>query len=252
MARRSRDDYPIIERTTPLLDFEISRAGDGRTVTAYVATFDEPYPVVDQFGDYDEEIDPAAFNRELGRGISHVQVLYNHGLTIWGTPSEQFSKPVGKPLEIRPDGRGLLTVTRYNSTPLADEILEMYRSESIRTHSFRGRVYQSAPDVLRNGRAVKRRTQMGLKEYGPTPFPANDRAELVALRSTLLAEQIEGLDDDERDELIKLLQRTPDVAPSVEELGDAGQSSEESPPAGEGGQDVDPLILANAQRRRRS
>jgi HK97 family phage prohead protease len=218
----------FIERSIPLTDFEISRT-DGRTVTAYAATFGDLYPVVDQFGDYDEEINRTAFNRELGRGIGHVSVFYNHGMTALGTPSDRNSSPIGTPLEIRPDGRGLLTVTRYAATPLGDEILELIRSEALRFQSFRGPVYATARRRTSAGRTILERTALGLKEYGPTAFPANDRAGIIAVRSTLLAEQIETLTDEQRAELARLLTFSP--TPQDTPHDEATEPTEVTPPA---------------------
>lgn len=176
---------PIIERSVPLIDLSVNSEGDGRTVTAYAATFDEAYAVSDQHGNYDEVISRTAFNRAIGLGISRVGVLYNHGLTLYGTPSEQFSKPLGSPVDIRAEKQGLLTVTRYNKTPLADEVLEMIRNGDITAQSFRGAIVQSAPTVMRAGRQLVRRLELGLKEYGPAPFPTNVSAGIVAVRSML-------------------------------------------------------------------
>jgi HK97 family phage prohead protease len=200
----------IIERSVPLLDIEINRSGDGRTVTAYAATFGQPYPVVDQEGDYDELINRAAFNRELGRGFAHVSVVYNHGMTLWGTPSETDSVPVGVPLEVRADGTGLLTVTRYGKSARAEEVLQSVHDGLVRFMSFRGPVYQSAPARRQpSGRTLIERMQLGLREYGPTPFPANDAARIVAVRSTALADQIASLSDDQRQALAHILTTSP-------------------------------------------
>ena len=184
-------DRTVITRTVPLLDFEISRAGDGRTVTAYAATFGDPYEVNDDEGHYDETLNPAAFNRTISNGaLRSTRVFFNHGLTLWGTPSDRYSMPVGVPEEIRADGRGLLTVTRYAKTELGDEILELWRDGAIRGQSFRGAVYESrrVTSIGPNGRPVIERMQLGLREYGPTPHPANQAAGLVAIRSQLLAQ----------------------------------------------------------------
>ena len=248
----------MIERSVPLLDIEINRSGDGRTVTAYAATW-SPYPVRDAQGDYDEQIDPTAFNRALGRGIERVSVVYNHGLTLWGTPSERHSTPIGVPLEIKPVGRGLLTVTRYAKTEAASEVLELIRDGVIRAQSFRGDEYQSAaPRRQPNGRLLIVRQQLGLKEYGPTPMPANDTAGIVAVRSTALAEQIAALTDEQREALARLIQPTPrDTSqPEAQEPDEATpppagtDPGQEAPP-----QDVDDLELveiAAALRRRRT
>lgn len=250
-------DFPQIERSVPLIDIERGGTG-GRTVTAYAATFNDAYRVVDQFGDYDEVIDPAAFNRELGRGIAQVSAIFNHGMTLWGTPAERYAMPIGTPLEIKADSRGLLTVTRYAETPLGDEILELIDSGAIKYQSFRGPVYKTAPDTLNgDGRTIKRRLQLGLKEYGPSPFPANAGAEMMAVRSQLLADQVGEMSPDERKELLALLDKKgTHLDPSPVELVDGGQSAHpehlDPSPVELVDDDTDELILANANRRRRT
>lgn len=244
---------PEITRTVPLLDYEIDRSGDGRTVVAYAAAFGNPYEVRDQDGHYDEIINSSAFNKVLARSgsIANVQVHFNHGLTLWGTPSDRFSMPVGVPEEIKPDGRGLLTRTRYAKTDLGEEVLELWRSGAIRGQSFRGAVYQSAPPRSGvNGRPVIERLQLGLREYGPTPNPANVDAGLVAIRSQLLA-QVGELTAEERRELAALL-AAPDLSiedPQVVPDVDPAQAPVESP---DPGLSVELLELANANRRRRT
>lgn len=250
----------IIERSVPLLDIEINRSGDGRTVTAYAATFGQPYAVVDREGDYDELINRAAFNRELGRGFNHVSVVYNHGMTLWGTPSETDSVPVGVPLDVRADGTGLLTVTRYGKGKRAEEILESVSEGLVRFMSFRGPVYKSAPARRQpNGRALIERMELGLREYGPTPFPANDAARIVAVRSTALAEQIASLTDDQRQALAHILTTspTPSGTPHDEAtepnpatpLDDGTDPSQEAPPDDQWS--VELAEIAAAVRRRR-
>ena len=106
--------------------------GDGRTVKAYATPFDVPTEITDAHGHYMEVIDRAAFNRQIGLGTDRVQVFYNHGATILGTPSDLGSVPIGPPVEIKPDGKGLLTVTRYNNSALDESVLEAIRQGDIR------------------------------------------------------------------------------------------------------------------------
>lgn len=243
-----------IERFVPLLDIEIDRSGDGRTVTAYAATFDEPYEVRDFDGHYDEVIDRTAFNRALGRGIDHVGVFYNHGRNLEGQPSDRFSLPIGTPLEIKAEARGLVTVTRYAKTPLADEVLELIRDGAIKSQSFRGAVISSArPTAGSNGRPVIRRTALGLREYGPTKFPANNSAAILAVRSSLLAEQVGELSETEREELLALLQSEPHLLGGPSGNPDPQSETPEAiePEASPSGPSVDLLIAEAAQRRRR-
>src|SRR6202012_1868642 len=116
--------------------------GDGRTVEAFAAVFDQQAEISDHEGHYLEEIDRSAFNRAIDHARASrgglpgaIKVLYNHGMTIQGTPSERFSVPIGGPVEVRAEARGLLTRTRYSETPLADEILESVRAGSITSQS---------------------------------------------------------------------------------------------------------------------
>lgn len=243
--------YSEITRTVPLLDYEIARDGDGRTVTAYAATFGNSYEVRDAEGHYDEGINAKAFNQAIKRGaVRTAQVHFNHGLTLWGTPSDRYSMPVGIPEDIRADSRGLLTVTRYANTELGDEVLQLWRDGAIRGQSFRGEVYRSAkPRTGPNGRPFIERLELGLREYGPTPNPANAAAGLVAIRSQLLAD-IGEMTPDERRELAALLAETPALGDDPREPTDPDPADApvESP---EAGPPIDLLELADANRRRR-
>jgi HK97 family phage prohead protease len=198
----------VFLRSYPLEDIRIlSRAqgsefADGRTVEAYAAVFDRPAEIHDNEGHYRETIDRTAFNKAIadaapqgGRAVWRTGVFYNHGMTLHGTPSDRFSVPLGSPVEIRVEDRGLLTVTRYNNTPLADEILEAIRSGDITGHSFTGRIIRSDPlrprggyrPSVRGDLPTVRRLELGLREYGPTPFPAYVDTAVVGVRSMLAA-----------------------------------------------------------------
>jgi HK97 family phage prohead protease len=245
-----------ITRTVPLLDYEIERSGDGRTVVAYAAAFGVTAEINDQEGHYDETINPAAFNKILARSgsISNVSVHFNHGLTLWGTPSDRYAMPLGTPEDIKPDGRGLLTRTRYAKTDLGDEVLELWRDGAIRGQSFRGATYQSVTRSKRgpNGRPVIERLQLGLREYGPTPNPAYVDAGLVAIRSQLLTRPASEMTPAERRELAALLAETPDLGIDLHEdpVTDPGTVPPVVPPAP--GLSPEALQAANAQRRRRN
>lgn len=200
------------DRTFALDDIQIQRSGDGRTVEAYAAMFDAPYEVSDQYGHYMETIDRAAFNRTLTNGAGKTAMcLYNHGMTVHGTADALSSVPLGTPLEIRADGKGLLTVTRYNKSALADSVLEAIRNGDIRSQSFRGRIVRSSPDrvpTVRRGGPLPTivRHELGLTDYGPTPIPVNAGAEILAVRSLAeLKEDFAALDDDGRLELLRTL-----------------------------------------------
>jgi HK97 family phage prohead protease len=193
-------------RSFPLEDISIRAGGDGRTVDAYAAVFDTPAPIHDDDGIYIEVIDRRAFDRILGKIAPsggrtgwRCGVFYNHGMTLHGTPSGEGSYPVGVPLEIKADGRGLFTRTRYHKGPEVDRILEGIREGSISGYSFSGRFDKSDPPSRRGGfrpdsrgnLPTVRRTESTLREYGPTPFPAYADAAITGVRSEQIAEQLE-------------------------------------------------------------
>jgi HK97 family phage prohead protease len=188
-------------RIYPLEDMHILRSadgGNGRIVEAYAAVFDDPAEIQDHEGHYVEVIDPNAFdtaihfaNRNKGGLAANVKVLYNHGMTVQGSPSERGSMPIGVPVDVRAEGRGLLTRTEYNKTPLAEEVLENIRAGSITSQSFTGRIIRSDPQLRRGDRyrpgpdgqlRTVRRVKLGLREYGPVLWPAYSGAEILGVR----------------------------------------------------------------------
>jgi len=196
VADTDQAERPFYARSWALDGIEILRSGkggDGRTVEAYATPFDVLTEISDRHGHYNERIHRSAFDRQLGRGLAGIGVYYHHGLTLHGTPSDLGSVPIGSPVEIRPDGRGLRTVTRYNTTPLADAVLAAIDNGDIRGYSFRGPIYKSNPERIpkarpgASGSALPTVTRMalGLIEYGPTPTPAYADASIVAVRSMI-------------------------------------------------------------------
>lgn len=191
-------------RSWALDDIHILRAadghGDGRTVEAYAAVFGTPAEITDQHGHYLEVIDRSAFNRTLSHGIDRVGVFYNHAMTMHGTPAEGVgSVPIGSPVGIKADSRGLRTVTRFNRSDLADHVLEAIRNGDIKGYSFRGQIFRSTPARVPKSRGgtlpTVTRTELGLVEYGPTPRPAYADAGILAMRSQLetISEQLAEL-----------------------------------------------------------
>jgi HK97 family phage prohead protease len=166
------------------------RDATGRLVDAYASVFDQPTEVQDGQGHYLEEIDRASFNRTIDHGYRYVNVFYNHGATLHGTPSELHSVPLGHPSVIRSDGRGLLTTTHYGAHDVGERILEAIRGGDVGGHSFTARIVRSDPQrvprVRRGGELPRvRRLELALSEYGPTPMPYYTDAQVVAVRSAM-------------------------------------------------------------------
>lgn len=220
------EDRPVSQQSTYQRDWALddiqilsrAKGGDGRTVEAYAAVFDVVQEIHDQHGDYREKNHPAAFNRTLSHGINRVGVFYHHGMTLHGTPSDLGSVPIALPVDIRADGRGLRTVSRYNRSALADSVLESIKNQEIRGYSYRGRIFRSDPQRVprvRRGQELPlvTRLELGLTEYGPTPTPYYQDAAITAVRA---ADTLAALPVEERRELIRILSTTtPDAVPVV-------------------------------------
>lgn len=234
-------------RSFALEDISIRSGGDGRTVEAYAAIFDTPASIRDQDGEYEEVIDPTAFNRDIALrrrkdGGFNIPVMFNHGMTIFHTPSELGSMPIGVAEEVKADKRGLFTRSRYNNTPLADAALENIREGSISAYSFAGVFQTSSPNKPRGGyrsnpdgtRPIVRRMSSTLREFGPTPFPAYAGAEVVGVRAEQAAALLANLSPEERERLIEMfrtgtpLEDQPDDNGTPEPSGRADSDTPEA------------------------
>jgi HK97 family phage prohead protease len=174
----------LISRWVAIEDMEIRRVNrKAREVTAYATFFGQPAEIQDKHGHYWEEISRTAFNRTISHGIGRVQVFYNHGYDLTGRPNMLGAVPIATPSKIEPDSRGLLTISRYNDGEVADAVLAAWEGGQIKGQSFSGKVHNDRVLGQRDGLDHIERTELGLREYGPTHAPAYDGDGLVMIRS---------------------------------------------------------------------
>ncbi len=212
----------LIRRIYELEDVDIKRVNRGaREVTAYATVFGVPTEISDKHGHYFEEINRSAFNRTIKGGIGRVQVFYNHGYDLSGRPNMLGAVPIATPVDIRPDARGLVTVSRYNDGEVADAVLAAWDGGEIKGQSFSGKVYKDNDRGQRGGLPHIERMELGLREYGPTHSPAYEEAGLIAIRSK----------DDLRDLLRDMLPGIIGTLPA--------DKKDDTSPSGHGVQDVD-------------
>jgi HK97 family phage prohead protease len=186
-------------RDYPLEDLHIVRSGDGgdgRTMEAFAAVFNTETYIEDHQGKYLEVIEPFAFNKRIAdlkrsrAGLGQVKVMFNHARDLQGNPEPRFMMPVATPVSIEATPRGLLTRSRFNGTPLAEEVLELVKSGSVTSMSFTGQIVRSDPQLKRgqrhqpgpSGLTVVRRQELGLKEFGPVLFAAYEDAGINGVR----------------------------------------------------------------------
>lgn len=221
-----------VERYAPLEDIQIRSGGSGRVVDAYAAVFNTRQEIRDQEGHYVEELAPQSFERTLTQRAGRFQVMFNHGKTMYGTPSERFSMPLGTPLELRAEPRGLFTSTEYAKTELADEVLSLIDSGAIRGMSFSGAFVgtEKPGKDPATGLPIHRRTEIAMREYGPTPFPAYQEARIEQVRHDF----VEVLGVLNTEELVAHLRALPDseraaIAAALETpAADTGTGSDSS------------------------
>jgi HK97 family phage major capsid protein/HK97 family phage prohead protease len=186
------DDSLLVIRSVALDDIHVRAGGTGRDVVAYAAVWMSPTEIVDQDGHYREQNARDSMEKSIADRAGRIFSVYNHGKTLSGTPSDLHSVPLGKPLEIRADKTGLLTVTRYNKDPEADRILEAIKSGSLTGMSYTGVFLRSDPQLRPYERygpspagdlPLVTRMEIALIEYGPTPIPAYAEAAVIGVRT---------------------------------------------------------------------
>jgi HK97 family phage prohead protease len=176
-----------VQRMITLDDIHIRSDGSGRIVEAYAAVFGVRTEIMDQDGHYNEDLGRSAFTRTLQHKGTNFGVLFNHGRTVDGEPNPAATMPIGVPIEVRADERGLFTATRYLDNPLADHVLNAIKEGALRAQSFSGRFRRSVrsyPDGRQSGALpLITRNEIELREYGPAVFAAYGDAAILGTRN---------------------------------------------------------------------
>lgn len=189
----SGDASLLVTRAVLLDDIHIRAGGTGRDVVAYAAVWMSPTEIVDGDGHYREQNAPDSFDKSINERAGRIFSVYNHAKTLGGTPSDMWSVPLGKPIEIRADKKGLLTVTRYpKDDPVVERIFQAIKDGRLTGMSYTGVFLRSDPPRSRYGLygpdsngnlTLVTRLETALIEYGPTPNPAYLDAEIIGIRS---------------------------------------------------------------------
>jgi HK97 family phage prohead protease len=176
------------KRTFQVEDMHVRSDGSGRIVESYFAVFAPVRSeVMDQDGHYLEENARSMFTKTLAERGLNIPIFYNHARTIDGTPTGEFSVPIGVPVEIRADERGIFNAVRYLENPLADSILSGIRAGAIKGMSYSGRFIKSTRSYP-SGRGRGKlplivRQEAAIREFGPTALPQFPEAEILGTRA---------------------------------------------------------------------
>lgn len=240
-----------LSRAFDLIDLQVRDDGQGgRTVDAYASVFDVEYECFDWFdGHYMETIKKGAFEKTLrehkAKRFHKLKCLFNHGTDIFGWPSDRHSLPIGAPIEVKEDSKGLWTSTKFNESELGAEVFAQIASDppTIDSYSFAFFPILSKriePAKGSGDLAKVHRLEVRLVEYGPCIFPANAAAEVQGVRS--MAEHLRKLSPAQLTELLKEIGvAPPGTGPDP--------SRDQAPP--EPGPDLTQLVQLELEQRQR-
>jgi len=147
--------------------------GDGRTIAAYASVFDVAAEIHDQHGDYREVIDPHASTASYATALI-TSACSTRTARIWtAAPSGLGSVPIGRPVQIKADSTGLLTLSTLNRSQLADSVLEAVKAGACADSPSAGDRSAPAPTACRGpGRVQRCRWCAGCR----SPSPSTARA----------------------------------------------------------------------------
>lgn len=141
---------------------------EGRTVEGYAAAFMNR----DQAGDI---IHPGAFRKTLVERGGKVKFLWQHNPT----------EPLGKPLEIREDSRGLFIRAAVSNTTRGRDALALLKDEAIEGLSIGYDPIKGGVDYTKDeatGETTRNLRELKLWEFSIVTFPCNEEAQVMALK----------------------------------------------------------------------
>lgn len=135
---------------------------DARTFEGYASTWDK-----DLVGDI---IMPGAFTKSINESFpaGRIKVLWNHG------------EPIGMPIEMREDERGLFVKGKISKTARGDEVLELMRDSVVDTMSIGFMIPNGKSETRADGVRIIR--EVRLMEFSPVTFAANPMAAITDVK----------------------------------------------------------------------
>lgn len=150
------------ERELKALQFKAAVDLEERTFEGYASTFGN----IDQAGDI---IMPGAFTKTIQERFptGSIKILWQH------------YDPLGMPVEIREDEKGLYVKGKISKTRLGDEALELMRDGVVNQMSIGFTIVKADYDEETGNRIIR---EVKLWEFSPVTFPANEKAVITAVK----------------------------------------------------------------------
>lgn len=172
-----------------------------RTFKGYASTFGN----VDEVGDI---IEAGAFSKSIQErgpsGTKQIKVLWQH------------YEPLGMPIVMQEDSKGLYVEAKISKTRLGDEALELMRDGVVDRMSI-GFSIPSGKAVWDEALGVRKIKEVKLFEFSPVTFPANEMAVVTGVKNLQLIRQLASGGKLSKEELKALA----DMLPELQALIDA-------------------------------
>ena len=138
------------------------KATSKREIEGHAAVFGNR----DSYGDI---IQPGAFARTLANDRGRVKVLWQHDP----------SNPIGKPLEMLEDDRGLRVKARIADTTLGRDAMALFDAEVVDELSIG---YDAVVEEFDSEQGVRLLREIKLWEFSPVTWAANELAKITAVK----------------------------------------------------------------------
>ena len=166
------------------LNFKADDVNTGaRTFTGYASTFDADLG--------NDIISKGAFNKTLKERGDRVKILWQH------------TDPIGKPLSMNTDSKGLFVEGKISKTRLGDEAVELMNDGVIDQMSIGFSIPSGKSE--RDSKGMRLINEVKLFEFSLVTFPMNENAFVTSIKSVKAAIQSGTYDHTELKELADAL-----------------------------------------------
>lgn len=154
---------------------ELKADEEKRLIEGYASTFGD----VDLVGDV---VEPGAFTKTIRERMSKglIKVRYRH------------TDPIGKPVHLEEDSKGLFTVSKISKTARGDEVLELAKDGVADRMSIGYRVIRWEPENV-DGRTITHLKELELREYSITDLAINEDAIITSVKAQSLQDMVRHL-----------------------------------------------------------
>jgi len=154
-----------------------------RTIEGYASTWDKDK--------IDDVIHKGAFQKSINEAFpkGKIKLLWQH------------SQPLGMPVEMYEDNKGLFVKAKISKTRLGDEALELMKDGVVNQMSIGYSIPQNKSFYEEGIRHI---TEVKLHEFSPVTFPCNDEAVITSVKSMI--ELNDNISQDLRDSLTKSIE----------------------------------------------